>query len=309
MATNGNVLKPVSGTGFPFVLFDILKREPSHIVTWTSTGTAFGIRDMTVFRQDVLTRYFKHNKFSSFQRQLNLYGFRKVVKGRESGCYMHPSFLRERPDRLGEVKRGVVPPCPPHYSRKIYGSGPRFTHGDDGSGSEPELTPSPRGVDPEGHNSMAAMNSAALANLVEVPPHMAMYLPVGMSMRVSASALAQAQAQVQAQMQAQVNAQVHLQQVQMGAFHPQSSSSTNNTSLYSKIFHRGRGITTTQGMSGGAHGVGGSGIQNIESELLLNSGGGRRFYQAGSMDSIRGYRDDFLPSIHGQQRPWIPGPG
>ena len=45
------------------------------------------------------------NKFSSFQRQLNLYGFRKVVKGRESGCYMHPSFLRDNPEKLSEVGR------------------------------------------------------------------------------------------------------------------------------------------------------------------------------------------------------------
>ena len=44
------------------------------------------------------------NKFSSFQRQLNLYGFRKVVKGRESGCYMHPSFLRDSPEKLTEVR-------------------------------------------------------------------------------------------------------------------------------------------------------------------------------------------------------------
>ncbi len=47
------------------------------------------------------------NKFSSFQRQLNLYGFRKIVKGRESGCYMHPSFLRDRPDLLSEVRQDV----------------------------------------------------------------------------------------------------------------------------------------------------------------------------------------------------------
>lgn len=48
------------------------------------------------------------NKFSSFQRQLNLYGFRKIVKGRESGCYMHPSFLRDRPDLLSEVRQTAV---------------------------------------------------------------------------------------------------------------------------------------------------------------------------------------------------------
>ncbi|CAM9805257.1 unnamed protein product, partial [Hapterophycus canaliculatus] len=64
-------------------------------VTWTSTGTAFGILDNTAFANDVLSSYFKHNKFSSFQRQLNLYGFRKIVKGRESGCYIHPASLRD----------------------------------------------------------------------------------------------------------------------------------------------------------------------------------------------------------------------
>eukprot|EP00903_Cladosiphon_okamuranus_P006531 g6382.t1 len=134
-----------AGTGFPYILYDLLKKESSAIVMWTSTGTAFGIRDMASFRQDVLTCYFKHNKFSSFQRQLNLYGFRKVVKGRESGCYMHPSFLRDHPEKLTEVKRGVVPPCPPCYSRKIYGSGPRFMSQDEGSDSEPELVVQARG--------------------------------------------------------------------------------------------------------------------------------------------------------------------
>lgn len=39
----------------------------------------------------------------------------------------------------------MVPPCPQHYSRKIYGSGPRFMSQDDGSDSEPELVVQPRG--------------------------------------------------------------------------------------------------------------------------------------------------------------------
>lgn len=44
-----------------------------------------------------------------------------------------------------QVKRGVVPPCPASYSRKIYGSGPRFMSQDDGSDSEPELVVQSKG--------------------------------------------------------------------------------------------------------------------------------------------------------------------
>ena len=64
--------------GFPYVLANILDSEPPDIITWSSTGRAFGIRNMAVFKTRVLPQYFKHDKFSSFQRQLNLYGFRKV---------------------------------------------------------------------------------------------------------------------------------------------------------------------------------------------------------------------------------------
>ncbi|CAB1112519.1 unnamed protein product [Ectocarpus sp. CCAP 1310/34] len=169
-----------AGTGFPYILYDLLNKESPSIVMWTSTGTAFGIRDMASFRQDVLTCYFKHNKFSSFQRQLNLYGFRKVVKGRESGCYMHPSFLRDSPEKLTEVKRGVVPPCPPCYSRKIYGSGPRFMSQEEGSDSEPELV-----VQARGHWEKSLG-----------PTDVATHMRLG-EMHMSAAALGAARAQIQ----------------------------------------------------------------------------------------------------------------
>lgn len=49
------------------------------------------------------------NKYSSFQRQLNLYGFRKLVRGNEAGGYMHPLFERGKPEQLSQVRRGFFP--------------------------------------------------------------------------------------------------------------------------------------------------------------------------------------------------------
>ncbi|CAM9914930.1 unnamed protein product, partial [Ectocarpus sp. 12 AP-2014] len=71
-------------------------------------------------------QYFRHNKFSSFRRQLNLYGYRKVIKGPDAGAYMHPSFQRGRPDLLGEVKKGKVPHYEMHGVNEIHGQ--HFRH-------------------------------------------------------------------------------------------------------------------------------------------------------------------------------------
>lgn len=51
--------------------------------------------------------FHRHSKFSSFQRQLNLYQFRKIVKGPDAGGYQHPMFHRDRPEDLCHVRRSV----------------------------------------------------------------------------------------------------------------------------------------------------------------------------------------------------------
>lgn len=48
------------------------------IVRWTPGGRSFLILDVRKFSRDILPNYFKHSKFTSFNRQLNFYGFRKI---------------------------------------------------------------------------------------------------------------------------------------------------------------------------------------------------------------------------------------
>ena len=63
------------------------------------------ISDLSAFIANTLVKYFRHSRYASFQRQLNLYGFRK----NESGAFEHKFFVREAPELLPKVQRAPQP--------------------------------------------------------------------------------------------------------------------------------------------------------------------------------------------------------
>lgn len=108
------------------MVLDQVERDGfASIISWQPHGRCFVIHKPKAFVDFIMPkyvakshfrrishlthlRYYKQSKLTSFQRQLNLYGFQRVTRGRDAGGYYNEFFLRGRVDLCANMSRTKI---------------------------------------------------------------------------------------------------------------------------------------------------------------------------------------------------------
>ena len=103
-----NIHKKIQRKTFLSLLYDILNDSAyNEFISWNSKGNGIIIFNINKLSEIVLPKYFKHNKYTSFVRQLNIYGFYKA-KGiqKEGERFQHDKFnINMSKEEINEISR------------------------------------------------------------------------------------------------------------------------------------------------------------------------------------------------------------
>ncbi|KAL3830692.1 hypothetical protein ACJIZ3_019494 [Penstemon smallii] len=96
---NGTSLAP-----FLVKCYEMVDDESTNeLISWAESDDSFIIWDESKFSSQLLPKYFKHSNFSSFVRQLNIYGFRKIDTDRWE--FGNEAFIKGQRHLLKNITR------------------------------------------------------------------------------------------------------------------------------------------------------------------------------------------------------------
>ena len=101
------IARSCSTTPFLGKLWSMLE---DGVLQWCTSGASFEVdlsKAGAARLSQALSLYFRHNRCTSFQRQLNYFGFRSRIEDNNVRVYAHPHFRRNRPDELVRIRRAT----------------------------------------------------------------------------------------------------------------------------------------------------------------------------------------------------------
>jgi len=112
---------------FPLKLMYLLdSNEYKDVISWTSDGKAFIVKDRTQLVETVLPLHFKVLKYNSFVRKLYRWGFYKILRGDNCGAFFNKHFQRTMYE---DCKRFMKSTAPPRYDYSNSTEPTSFDHG------------------------------------------------------------------------------------------------------------------------------------------------------------------------------------
>ena len=93
-------------SNFLLKLYQILENDQyKNIIDWGENGHFFIVKNIHDFTENILPKYFKHSNYSSFIRQLNMYGFHKKKSNQNEHIFLHQNFIKGQKDLIKTIKR------------------------------------------------------------------------------------------------------------------------------------------------------------------------------------------------------------
>ena len=100
-------IKIKKSKSFLLKLFDILNNNTyNEIISWNYDGTSIIIKDINNLCDTILPKFYIHNNYKSFVRQLNIYGFHKIKNIKNEEGFKHEKFNKNSSyEQINQIMR------------------------------------------------------------------------------------------------------------------------------------------------------------------------------------------------------------